>query len=106
MRIKELKLAGLNLKKFISLKTKELVDTGKDGTAINALSGGVDSAVVTMLGHKALGDRLKTYFIDNGLMRENEPRQIVDIFKRSGHICFTFSRRSFSYCSFGSYDSW
>ena len=31
-----------------------------DGLAVNALSGGVDSSVVTMLGHRALGDRLKS----------------------------------------------
>jgi GMP synthase (glutamine-hydrolysing) len=37
-----------------------------------------------MLGHKALGDRLKTYFIDNGLMREDEPRQIVEWFDALG----------------------
>ena len=38
--------------------------------AINALSGGVDSSVVTALGHKAIGDQLKTVFIENGLMRQ------------------------------------
>jgi GMP synthase (glutamine-hydrolysing) len=51
---------------------------------VNALSGGVDSSVVTMLGHKALGDRLKTYFIDNDLMREGEPEQVVSIFNDMG----------------------
>jgi GMP synthase (glutamine-hydrolysing) len=37
-----------------------------------------------MLGHKALGDRLKTYFINNGLMRKNEPETIVSTFKSLG----------------------
>jgi GMP synthase (glutamine-hydrolysing) len=37
-----------------------------------------------MLGHKALGDRLKTFFIDNGLMREGEPQQIVKWFNDLG----------------------
>jgi GMP synthase (glutamine-hydrolysing) len=37
-----------------------------------------------MLGHKALGDNLKTYFIDNGIMREGEPQQIVSLFKKLG----------------------
>jgi GMP synthase (glutamine-hydrolysing) len=63
---------------------KEIAATVGDGVAINALSGGVDSSVVTMLGHKALGDRLKTYFIDNGLMREGEPEHIVSLFKGLG----------------------
>ncbi|OGP68911.1 MAG: ExsB family transcriptional regulator [Deltaproteobacteria bacterium RBG_19FT_COMBO_43_11] len=52
--------------------------------AINALSGGVDSSVVTALGHKALGGRLKTYFIDNGIMREGEPQRVVTAFKKLG----------------------
>ena len=43
------------------------------GRAINALSGGVDSSVVTVLGHRALGDRLRTIFVDNALMRQDEP---------------------------------
>jgi len=37
-----------------------------------------------MLGHRALGDRLKTYFIDNGLMRKDEPELIADMFKKLG----------------------
>jgi len=44
----------------------------------------VDSCVVTMLGHKAIGDRLKTYFIDNGIMREGESQSIVELFKKMG----------------------
>ena len=52
--------------------------------AINALSGGVDSSAVTMLGFKALGPRLKTYFIDSGLMREGEPQRVVELFKELG----------------------
>jgi GMP synthase (glutamine-hydrolysing) len=54
------------------------------GLAINALSGGVDSSVVTVLGHRALGDRLKTVFIENGLMREDEPERVVRIFADMG----------------------
>jgi GMP synthase (glutamine-hydrolysing) len=37
-----------------------------------------------MLGHRALGDRLKTYFISNGLMREGEPEYIVALFAELG----------------------
>jgi len=40
--------------------------------------------VVTLLGHRALGDRLKTCFIDNGLMRQDEPRRIQQIFADLG----------------------
>jgi len=49
--------------------------------AINALSGGVDSSTVTMLGHRALGKRLKTVFIENGLMREGESEQVAGFFR-------------------------
>ena len=37
-----------------------------------------------MLGHRALENRLLTYFVDNGLMRENEPEQIIYLFKDLG----------------------
>ncbi len=54
------------------------------GVAINALSGGVDSSVVTALGHRALGNQLKTVFIDSGLMREGEPNAVVKTFAAIG----------------------
>jgi GMP synthase (glutamine-hydrolysing) len=55
-----------------------------DGRAINALSGGVDSSVVTALGHRALGDRLHTVFVDSALMREGEPDRVVKVFAEMG----------------------
>ncbi len=71
-------------KAFIEEKVKEIFDTVGNEVAINALSGGVDSAVVTMLGHRAIGERLKTYFIDSGLMREGEPQDVVSTFTGLG----------------------
>ena len=82
MKIKEIKAKNLNTKKFIEEKVQEIRRAVGDGLAINALSGGVDSSVVTALGHKALGNRLKTYFIDNGIMREGEPQRVVSAFKK------------------------
>lgn len=79
-----MKLGDLNPKEFIEEKVKEVASVVRDGLAINALSGGVDSSTVTILGHKALGDRLKTYFIENGLMREGEPQRVVSLFERLG----------------------
>ena len=84
MNIAEIKIADLNPEKFIEDKVKEIAAVVKNGTAVNALSGGVDSSAVTLLAHKAIGDRLKTYFIDNGLMREGEPRYIVALFADMG----------------------
>jgi len=84
MKIKEIKATNLNPKKFIAEKIKEIASIVGKEKAINALSGGVDSSVVTLLGHQALGSRLKTYFIDNGLMRQDEPEKIVSLFKKFG----------------------
>ncbi len=82
--IKEITAQGLNTERFINEKVKEIKDIVGDGTAINALSGGVDSSTVTMLGHRALGKRLKTLFIDNGIMREGEAEQVVGLFRNLG----------------------
>jgi len=84
MSTKEITVKELDSKKFVEEKAKEISSAVEQGCAINALSGGVDSSAVTMLGHKALGNRLKTYFIDNGLMRQDEPQQIVSLFKGLG----------------------
>jgi len=80
----EIAAQELNTKDFIHEKVEEIQRIVKDGMAINALSGGVDSSTVTMLGHRALGDRLKTVFIENGLMREGEAEKVAGLFKRLG----------------------
>ncbi len=80
--IKEITAVELNTESFINEKVKEIKDAVGEGMAINALSGGVDSSAVTMLGHRALGNHLKTVFVENGLMREGEPEQVVDFFRK------------------------
>jgi len=80
----EIKLEELYPRKFIIEKTDEIKSIVGNGKATNALSGGVDSSVVTILAHRALGYRLKTYFIDTGLMRENEPEYVKSIFNYLG----------------------
>ena len=80
----EIAVKELKTEDFISEKVKEIKDAVGDGTAINALSGGVDSSTVTMLGHRALGNNLKTVFVENGLMREGEPEQVVGFFRELG----------------------
>jgi len=77
----EITAQELNTESFINEKVEEIKDAVGDGMAINALSGGVDSSTVTMLGHRALGKRLKTLFIENGLMREGEAEQVVGFFR-------------------------
>lgn len=70
--------------RFVEEQVEQLKETVGDGVAINALSGGVDSSVVTVLGHRALGDQLKTYFVDNALMRKGEPERVVESFAEMG----------------------
>ena len=70
--------------RFIEEQIREIREKVGTGRAINALSGGVDSSVVTALGHRALGNRLLTYFIDNALMREGEPERVVKTFAKMG----------------------
>jgi GMP synthase (glutamine-hydrolysing) len=82
--ITEITVQNLNAEHFVQGKVDEINAAVGEGTAINALSGGVDSSTVTMLGHRALGNRLETVFIDNGLMREGEPEEVVGFFKDLG----------------------
>ena len=84
MGLHEITLEALSPSRFVAEKVEAIRSLVGEGLAINALSGGVDSSVVTMLGHRALADRLKTYFIDNGLMREGEPEHIVALFRDLG----------------------
>ena len=84
MAIKEIKLDDLVEEKFIEEQVQQIKKTVGDGVAVNALSGGVDSSVVTLIAHKALGDKLKTYFVENGIMRQGEPEHIVSLFKDMG----------------------
>jgi len=82
--ITEITAQELDTEQFITEKVAEIKEAVGKGTAINALSGGVDSSTVTMLGHRALGKHLKTVFIENGLMREGEPDQVVSLFRKLG----------------------
>ena len=52
-----------------------------DGKVICGLSGGVDSSVVAILLHEAIGDQLTCVFVDHGLLREGEAEEVVSLFK-------------------------
>jgi len=52
-----------------------------DGNVICGLSGGVDSSVVAVLLHEAIGDQLTCVFVDTGLMRKGESEEVVAMFR-------------------------
>jgi GMP synthase (glutamine-hydrolysing) len=81
---KEITPEELNPSEFIAQQVEAISATVGDGLAINALSGGVDSSTVTLLGHRALGDRLLTVFVENGIMRKGEPQRVVERFEALG----------------------
>ncbi|NMP32172.1 glutamine-hydrolyzing GMP synthase [Thalassotalea sp. M1531] len=58
-------------------KMKEQVG---DDEVVLGLSGGVDSSVVAMLLHRAIGDKLTCVFVDNGLLRLDEGKQVMEMF--------------------------
>ena len=60
-----------------------------DGNVLCGVSGGIDSTVVALLIHKAIGDRLKCVFVNNGLLRLNEEKEIEDMFKENFKVDFT-----------------
>ena len=74
----------MDCRKFTEEQITYIKQTVGDAKAINALSGGVDSSLVTVLGHRALGNQLRTVFVDNALMREGEPQRVVKIFADMG----------------------
>jgi len=53
-----------------------------DGKVICALSGGVDSSVAALLIHEAVGEQLTCILVDHGLMRQNEARDVVEMFRQ------------------------
>lgn len=74
----------MDYRKFANDAIQEIRKIVGNGTAVSALSGGVDSAVCTVLAHKALGRRLRVLFIDDGLMRQDEPKQVKEGFRKLG----------------------
>ncbi|MCX7994431.1 MAG: glutamine-hydrolyzing GMP synthase [candidate division WOR-3 bacterium] len=75
---------ALNTRKFINEQINKIKKEVGNGKAICATSGGVDSMVCAALAHRALGDRLTALFIDDGLMRANEPQEVIRILRRLG----------------------
>jgi len=69
---------------FVKDKVEELKDVLGNDKVILGLSGGVDSSVAAFLFHRAIGDRLHCIFIDNGLLRKDEFKQVLASYKGLG----------------------
>jgi len=69
---------------FIEETVRTLQERIQGEEVLMALSGGVDSTVGALLLHKAIGDRLHCFFVDNGLLRKDEFRQVLDKYASMG----------------------
>ncbi|RLA88210.1 MAG: GMP synthase (glutamine-hydrolyzing), partial [Deltaproteobacteria bacterium] len=78
--------AQWTMKSFVEESIKEIKRRVKDNRVICALSGGVDSSVVALLIHKAIGDNLTAIFVNNGLLRKNEAQTVKEQFKNKFNI--------------------
>ena len=68
---------------FIDEAVKDIREQVGDSKVVLGLSGGVDSSVVAVLIHKAIGDRLTCVFVNHGLLRKNEPEKVQEVFQRN-----------------------
>ncbi|MGD8747997.1 MAG: glutamine-hydrolyzing GMP synthase [Balneolaceae bacterium] len=75
-----------NAESFIESTIQEIRKQVGDDRVVCGLSGGVDSTVVATLIHKAIGDQLQCIFVDNGLLRKNEFREVLDIYEEQLHL--------------------
>lgn len=71
-----------SIENFIDFEIKKIRETVGDKKVLCALSGGVDSSVVAVLIHKAIGDQLTCIFVDHGLLRKGEAESVMDTFAK------------------------
>jgi len=75
-----------SMRAYVDIAVEQIRAQVKDGHVICALSGGVDSAVAALLVHRAIGDRLRCIFVDNGVLRSGERASVEDVFGRMFHL--------------------
>lgn len=76
------------MQNFIDERVQQIKTRVGNKKVLCALSGGVDSSVAAVLVHKAIGDQLTCVFVDNGLLRKNEGKQVEKVFKEQFQINF------------------
>jgi GMP synthase (glutamine-hydrolysing) len=75
-----------SMKNFIEIEMEKIRQTVGDKQVLCALSGGVDSSVVAVLIHKAIGDQLTCIFVDHGLLRKGEAESVMETFAEGFHM--------------------
>jgi GMP synthase (glutamine-hydrolysing) len=75
-----------SMRAYVDVAVEQIRAQVKDGHVICALSGGVDSAVAALLVHRAIGDRLRCIFVDNGVLRQGERAQVEEVFGQMFHL--------------------
>ena len=71
-----------SMKNYLDMQIEQIRKTVKDKKVLCGLSGGVDSTVVAVLLHKAIGHNLTCMFIDHGLLRKNEGDEVMAACKK------------------------
>lgn len=66
---------------FVARAVEEIRRMVGDGTAVCAMTGGLDSGVSALLAYKALGPRLRCIFVDTGLLRDNEAEDFLAFYR-------------------------
>ncbi len=70
--------ANWSMNDFIDMQVEKIREEVGDRKVLLGLSGGVDSSVVGVLLNKAIGDQLVCIFVDHGLLRKGEAKQVMD----------------------------
>lgn len=78
--------ADWSMESFVDQKTREIREQVGNAHVLCAVSGGVDSSVMAALVHKAVGEGLDALFIDNGLLRKNEGKRVLELFQKNMHV--------------------
>lgn len=73
------------MESFIEATVREIQEmVPPEDKVVCALSGGIDSTVTALLVHRAIGDRLIPIFVNNGVLRKNEPEQVLSLMESLG----------------------